>query len=211
MPKDTFFNLPEDKRQRIIDAAIDEFAQRSFHDARITAIVDTAGIAKGSFYQYFKDKKDLFKYIIGLIAEKKIEYVNEDMMRHMQDYSFFQLLRELYLSAFRFAKENQRLLSIGIQLLSSPDLYYEIIGEHRNTSIEFYARLLEKGMAAGELDPSIDVAVAARILAGLSYSMVDLIYEDGKLDFDDMAIVDQMLYVVENGIKRQPQRRQSGM
>ncbi|NLY51524.1 MAG: TetR/AcrR family transcriptional regulator, partial [Firmicutes bacterium] len=78
MPKDTFFNLPEDKRQRIIDAAIDEFAHRSFHDARITAIVDAAGIAKGSFYQYFEDKKDLFKYIIGLIAERKIEYINQD-------------------------------------------------------------------------------------------------------------------------------------
>jgi AcrR family transcriptional regulator len=205
MPKDTFFNLPEYKRQRIIDAAIDEFAQRSFHDARITAIVDAAGIAKGSFYQYFEDKKDLFKYIIGLIAERKIDYINQDMMRHMQDYSFFQLLRELYLSGIRFAKENPRLLAIGMQLLNNPELYYEVIGEHRDTTNEFYERLVEKAMADQELDPKIDIKVAARVLAGLSYSMVDLVYEDGKLDFDDMAIVDKMLYVVENGIKRKLQ------
>ena len=96
LPKETFFNLPPDKRERVIDAALDEFAERSYHDARVTAIAENAGIAKGSFYQYFEDKKDLFKYIIGLVADKKLEYINKDMMENMQDYSFFQVLRELY-------------------------------------------------------------------------------------------------------------------
>jgi AcrR family transcriptional regulator len=202
LPKDTFFNLPHDKRERVMEAAINEFAERSYHDARITAIVDEAGIAKGSFYQYFEDKKDLFKYIIELAVTKKLEYVNRDMMENMQKYSFFQLLRELYLSGFRFAQEHPRLLAIGMQLQNSQALYYEIFGEHVEKSYAFYEELLKKGMADKELDPEIDLRLAARLLTMFNYALTDLIYEDGKLDYHDMEIIDKMLYIVENGIRR---------
>ena len=72
MPKDTFFNLPGDKRTLICDVAIDEFADHPFDQASVNRIVAKSGIAKGSFYQYFEDKEDLFLYIIQRIAEEKI-------------------------------------------------------------------------------------------------------------------------------------------
>ena len=53
MPSTTFFNLPEAKRTIIEAAAIREFAAHGFEGAGVNAIVAGAGIAKGSFYQYF--------------------------------------------------------------------------------------------------------------------------------------------------------------
>ncbi|MEM7581277.1 MAG: TetR/AcrR family transcriptional regulator, partial [Cyanobacteria bacterium P01_A01_bin.80] len=55
MSSQTFFNLPQIKRQNIANAAIAEFANHSYESASISAIVNRAAIAKGSFYQYFKD------------------------------------------------------------------------------------------------------------------------------------------------------------
>lgn len=49
----------KDKKQLIINAAIKCFAQKGFHATSIQEIVDTAGIAKGSVYSYFKSKEDL--------------------------------------------------------------------------------------------------------------------------------------------------------
>ena len=49
----------KDKKQQIINAAIKCFAQKGFHATSIQEIVDTAGIAKGSVYSYFKSKEDL--------------------------------------------------------------------------------------------------------------------------------------------------------
>lgn len=202
LPKETFFNLPPDKRERVIDAALDEFAERSYHDARVTAIAENAGIAKGSFYQYFEDKKDLFKYIIGLVADKKLEYINKDMMENMQDYSFFQVLRELYLSGIRFAKEHPRLLSIGMQLMNNQALYHEVFMDNLDLSYEFYGKLLMKGVADGDIDPTIDITVSSRLLTMCNYALVDLVSRDGFFDLDDMAIIDKMLHIVENGIRR---------
>ena len=60
MPKDTFFNLPEEKRERIIDAAIDEFATYPYHQARVTVIADQAGNRQAVFISVFLQIKKAF-------------------------------------------------------------------------------------------------------------------------------------------------------
>ncbi len=64
MPSHTFFRLPEEKRQRLLDAAHTEFQQVRFNDASINRIIQQAHIPRGSFYQYFTDKDDLFRYLM---------------------------------------------------------------------------------------------------------------------------------------------------
>lgn len=202
MPKDTFFNLPKEKQERIIEAAIDEFATHPFHQARVTVIAEQAGIAVGSFYQYFEDKKDLYKYLMGLLVEKKLSYINSDMVKNKDKYDFFQLLREVYLSGFRFAKENPRLLPIGLMLANDKELYREIFGEYEDQSAEFFQQLLEYGQVQGAIDPAINPKIMGKILTGMLYSLTDFIMEDGKFDLDDMKIIDQMLYFIENGLRK---------
>ncbi|MFP4016831.1 MAG: TetR/AcrR family transcriptional regulator [Halanaerobiales bacterium] len=206
MPKETFLNLPETKQRRVIDAAIDEFAGRSYHKARITAIADKAGIAMGSFYQYFNDKEDLFSYLIELTVKKKLKYINHEMMINKDKYDIFQLLRETYLSGLRFARENPRLVEVGNILINDKEIQRKIWGEHSDKSSDFFRHLLEEGVKKGDLDEDIDVELVAKLLTGLNYSLVDLIYKDGRIDLenfdDEMEVIDKMLYFIENGIKK---------
>ena len=65
MPTSTFFRLPEEKRKRLMDAAWEEFTTNSYTDASINRIIQKAHIPRGSFYQYFQDKEDLFWYLFG--------------------------------------------------------------------------------------------------------------------------------------------------
>lgn len=66
MPKATFFNLPAEKQEILIEAAKKEFSRVSPHEASISNIVKTAKIPRGSFYQYFDDKDDAFFYVLEL-------------------------------------------------------------------------------------------------------------------------------------------------
>src|SRR5512145_1594758 len=66
MPRQTFLNLPEEKRRAFIDIALEEFANNDYNTASISKIVEKAGIAKGSVYQYFEDKQDLFLYLLDV-------------------------------------------------------------------------------------------------------------------------------------------------
>ena len=78
MPKKTFYNLPEEKRNKIIEAAKEEFSRVPIHEASIKNIVENSGIARGSFYQYFDSKEDLFDVVFEELGKFK-EYISKQL------------------------------------------------------------------------------------------------------------------------------------
>lgn len=70
MVSTTFLNLKEEKQDRIIQAALEEFSENSFSDASITSIVKKAKISRGSFYQYFGNKENLYQYLVNKLYVK---------------------------------------------------------------------------------------------------------------------------------------------
>ena len=73
MPSTTFFNLPEEKRERLLAAARAEFARTSYGEASVNRIIRAAGIPRGSFYMYFTDKGELFRYLMERYGEMLVE------------------------------------------------------------------------------------------------------------------------------------------
>ncbi|WP_315081913.1 TetR family transcriptional regulator [uncultured Clostridium sp.] len=65
MPKQTFFNLSIGKQEALINAAMKEFSRVQLFEASISNIVKSAGISRGSFYQYFDDKEDVFYFLLN--------------------------------------------------------------------------------------------------------------------------------------------------
>lgn len=64
MPTATFFNLPPPKREKLLRAAAAEFARKPCGEVSINRIIQAAEIPRGSFYQYFADKTDLFRHVL---------------------------------------------------------------------------------------------------------------------------------------------------
>ena len=81
MPTQTFFRLYEEKKNRFIEAAWREFTAYSFADASINRIVRDARIPRGSFYQYFEDKEDLFFYLLGTIREEALWLMTDSLKK----------------------------------------------------------------------------------------------------------------------------------
>ena len=73
MCTDTFLRLPEEKRTRFLDAAWEEFGRVKFGDVSINQIIRRAGIPRGSFYQYFAGKEELFDYLVLDVQARFVE------------------------------------------------------------------------------------------------------------------------------------------
>jgi len=203
MPKQTFFNLPREKKNRIIHAAVDEFAEYTYLKSSINRIIERADISKGSFYQYFENKKDLYKYIIECASQKKMEFLN-DKLSSYEDLPFFELLRDLFIASIEFKKSYPQLSEIGDRLLSgaNEELKDEIYADSKPKSNQFFKKLLRKGIAEGELDAEIDIDFTAFILTDLTISSVDYFFEKNNPEELEIMIeyIDKMLYLIKNGI-----------
>lgn len=154
MPKQTFFNLEPEKRQAIIEAAVREFARQPFEQASLTKIVESCGIAKGSMYQYFEDKKDLYLYIVDLAYEQKKAYVSRAFTR---DGGIFAVLDEYYRLSFQFAQEHPLLHQVANMFWESraEELRGELEKGRLNRARDF-AQVLEEAMEAGTVNPDLD-------------------------------------------------------
>ena len=104
MPKETFHKLSPDKKKKIIDRFLREFSTNSYDDASLTTVVKSLGIAKGSIYQYFAGKLDLFLFLQSECAAIKAKYIGHIKRDDYPD--FWAYFRALYLEGLRFDLEH---------------------------------------------------------------------------------------------------------
>jgi|LGOV01.1.fsa_nt_gb AcrR family transcriptional regulator len=203
LPKDTFYNLSEEKRNKIIDSIISEFENNSYENASINRIVSNAGISKGSLYQYFNDKKDLYRYVINLIIEEKMKYITP-VMENPDKRDFFTLIRDMYKSGLEFAKDNPRYLNIGNVLLSdiSSPLYQEIVKENIGKSNEIFEYLIQQGINRGEIRGNINIKFIAHLISDMNVSIVEYYRKNVSKDWDEgiFIILDELLDFLKRGI-----------
>jgi AcrR family transcriptional regulator len=167
MPKQTFFNLPVDKRQGIIDIAVEEFAENEYSQVSISRIVARAGIAKGSFYQYFADKKDLLFYLLEVGAQRKLELLRESPPPDPQMGMF------AYISALVRAGTHFQARYPGLSRVAARALYGslpfrdESLQHMKETVSHYFLELIEMGVARGDVDPGVNRQMAAFVLGAV--------------------------------------------
>ena len=206
MPKDTFFNLPEDKRALICKVAVAEFAKHRFDKASINRIVAQSGIAKGSFYQYFEDKKDLFLYIVQLVGEEKLNYMSP-LLQNPDNHDIFILIREMYISGIQFVVAHPEYAEISKRILENKNspIYQEMMDQNLPTVYDFFETLLGKAIENGSLRPEINVKLLAYIIASLNTLVIEYYIDQIDQTYDEkmMVTVDQFIDFLKNGIGRQ--------
>ncbi len=94
MPTKVFIDLDKEKQDRIIDAAINEFAEYGYENSSTNRIVKTCGISKGSLFKYFENKEELYFYLIDTISVQMasetltdLEKLPKDLFDRVVEYS----------------------------------------------------------------------------------------------------------------------------
>ncbi|MCE7793984.1 TetR/AcrR family transcriptional regulator [Salipaludibacillus sp. CUR1] len=208
MPKKTFMNLSEDKKERILNVMIDEFYEHGYENASISRIVASAGIAKGSFYQYFNDKQDMFKYMIDVMRQEKLTYL-ETISAEEYKNNFFTLLRKLLKGGLAFLRDHPKQAVIYDRFMASADEAVKkgVMGEDINASNVFLEKILHERKAANELSSDLDVRFMAHILTSVSLSFGEYFqnqYDDlSKLKDEEYDhIVEQTIKLFQHGIEK---------
>ena len=125
MPKSTFYNLNEEKREKVEKALKKEFSRNTFEKASISNIIEEANIPRGSFYQYFEDKDDALRYIIGNFLNDEKKQIKKLLIEH--DGDIFYTTLDLY-SYFIDRSYNE----------TEVKLFQNIINKLRNENVNIY-------------------------------------------------------------------------
>ncbi|MFZ5966455.1 MAG: TetR/AcrR family transcriptional regulator [Bacillota bacterium] len=106
-----FYSLAPEKREHIINAGLKAFARNGYEKASTNEIIKEAGISKGSLFNYFKSKKELylflFDYVIEIIDKiyDEVDWNETDLFERMKQIGLikFKIMKQ-YPQAFDFLK-----------------------------------------------------------------------------------------------------------
>jgi AcrR family transcriptional regulator len=160
MPKETFFNLPEEKRKLITNIAIEEFANHDYGNVSISRMVARAEIAKGSFYQYFEDKEDLYSYLLDLCMQAKFEVLGLDRP-DPEHVGIFRYLLWTAQAGIKLQLLYPDLVKIAYRALHSNSYPAKFWKRAMDETHKFSLHLVAIGKAQGDIAPEIDNDLAA--------------------------------------------------
>ena len=106
-----FDRLNPEKKERIINAALKEFAQNGYEKASTNEIIKEAEIAKGSLFNYFNSKKELYLFLLDYVTKiieeiySKVDWNETDLFERIRQTGFvkFEIYKK-YPQAFDFMK-----------------------------------------------------------------------------------------------------------
>src|SRR2546423_14911807 len=142
-----------DKRARILDAAIKVFAERGFHSATVAEIARAAGVADGTIYLYFKGKDDL---LLRLFDEKMTGLVAEMKTAVAQERSAAEKLKRFIQLHLALVERNPELASVLIVELRQSAQFLKAADRQKLAPyVDANAEVARAGRDAGELNRNI--------------------------------------------------------
>lgn len=162
----TFDRIPDEKKQRVLNAAIAEFARMGFARANINTIAEKAGISIGSMYKYFPSKNALFLSII-----EQAHQLLEEILRGIdeEDGTVFEKLENMVTTAMRFGKEHPDLNRLYLACIQEEmiELSAELPRKLELLTSRYYRALIATGQKSGEIDPDLDPRILSFCLDNL--------------------------------------------
>lgn len=186
-----------DKRTRILDAAVEVFAGKSFYTATVAEIAREAGVADGTIYLYFKNKDD----ILICLFEEKMAVLNAAVRSHIaREGSSLAKLRAFVRFHLDLVREQPALAEVlTVELRQSAKLMKEYKAQEFGDYLEILSTILEEGKASGSVRADVDVKAVRRAIFG-ALDEVALSWLLGGKRFDLRKNAEQLAALFSRGL-----------
>ena len=166
MPKATLDKISPAKRGRLLKEAAKLFAQRGYNQADMAELAARAGVAKGSLYNYFESKQDLYLYVCrqGLALSREAAYGQLD-----ENWDIYQQLEHIFERGVEFARTypEYMMLYINISSAGMEDFASQLSVEVEKFTADHLKGCLRRDQERGLVRPDLDAAQAAFWINGL--------------------------------------------
>lgn len=186
-----------DKRDRIINAALEEFGNNAFNKASTNTIVKRAGVSKGLLYHYFESKEELYYYLIEFCFKTISLTLKNEMNWEITD--FFERLKEATRVKFELTKKYPHIYDFAVKNLvdlSNPKLQ-ELMEKY---SIDLLAKVYYENIDFSLFKEGIDINRAIRVIQWTFEKYGEAVRMSDDIDIDEIfAEVEKYIALFKQG------------
>ncbi|MCO5388361.1 MAG: TetR/AcrR family transcriptional regulator [Desulfosporosinus sp.] len=152
----------KERRQRLLDCAIDLFIEKGYFNTSVREIIVKSGFGTGTFYNYFIDKEDILKALLEEFADQIISGVSTYYTTEKDLYKRFVETKRATMEIFA---QNEKLSEIYSRVAGTSEAIDNCLKQFEDKLIEFYIRNIEYGINKGAFNNVSVPPVAHAILA----------------------------------------------
>jgi len=160
MPKGTLNKIAAEKRERVLLSAATLFAERGFAHTDMAQLASRAKVAKGSLYNYFESKEELYDYVCryGLELSRSAVYSELD-----ESWDIYQQVEKIFRQGVRFAQEHPEFVALYLNISSAgmDNFADQLSREVEKHTADHLKRIIRQGQEAGAVRADLDVNLVA--------------------------------------------------
>ena len=172
----------ERTHQALVAGARRVFERDGFLDARIADIAAESGVATGSFYTHFDDKKAAFAAVIAEVTEETLHPQLEVVPSRDDPVAVIEAAHREYLRAYR---RNAKLMALLDQVALIDEDFRRVRLERAHAFAQRNAKAIRRLQAQGLADATLEPLPTAHALNAMVSRMASLVYVHGeKIPFE---------------------------
>lgn len=195
-----------DKQRRVLDAAMEVFAERGYAGASTAEIAKRAGVAEGTVFKTYKTKKDLLLGIVAPMFARTVAPLLLDEVKQVlvaPHATFEEFLRALYRNRVQFIRSHQRIVRIAMQEVPFHDEVRELAKNTLAASVlPDVLAMIRRFQERGELRRDAEEMSIVRLIVGtfLAYTVTSVLVAPSHT-WNDEAEVTLMANVLAKGLR----------
>lgn len=180
---------------KIIEVSKQLFVHKGYSSTSINEIIAESGVATGTFYIYFDDKRAVYDYLLKDYSHQIRRSINDAISKIDSRYEKERVGLKTFI---QFAvKDRLSYRIIWESLFVDPALFKEY---YMHFSLS-YIHQLEYSVSNGEIDEKINLETLSYVLMGIAnFVGLQVIFNDIKSEKEIDKITDQVMYILKNGM-----------
>ncbi|WP_430460257.1 TetR/AcrR family transcriptional regulator [Thalassolituus sp. LLYu03] len=189
------------RRADILQAAIQVFAAKGYHNAAIADIASLLGIGHGTIYRYYKNKRDIFNAILAELLSQMADVVQQEPPTTNTLDEYRAQLERIAAHMMRIFHADPRLARIAFyEALSVEGDARDSVQHFIAVFAQFTEHYMKNGIQKGFLRPSMDTRVAANLITAMMMEAVKQVAEGNASDADIQRWKDEIIHFVIGGL-----------
>ncbi len=153
--QEAFTKISDEKKQRILDVALIEFAEYGYESANINVIAEKAEISVGAMYKYFGNKENLYLTIVQ-VCIKKLNEVIEEIVE--DDGEFIEIIERIILAIQSYSSTYDYLTKFYNQMTTErhSELVWKIVSDMESVTDRLYAPFIVEAQRKGQVRKNVN-------------------------------------------------------
>ncbi|HJZ87779.1 MAG TPA: helix-turn-helix domain-containing protein [Polyangia bacterium] len=192
----------DERRQQLIDAAKEVFAQKGYHATTVDDITRAAGVAKGTFYLYFSEKREVFYEVVRAFFQL-IKDVGSSVAREVRSADeFLARAEQAALEMLRIFAANRQLARLAYrESMGLDDRLEQMIRDFYRDIAQVEADNIRRGIELGMFRPVNPLVCAYAHIGMIERVLLQSLHRDSGLPAPEL-VVRELLSLAYDGLRK---------